>query len=149
MTAPQPELPPLPEHPFFQSEGDKWEASEIRAIERYGRACFDAGRAEAKGEITALRAGQLLLSAELGAQDRKDKERDAIVELLKKAREEVERLKTDIANLQYGLDKTTPVLKEATKWLRELSIRWTDHENWSYARACAQRAEALYQNKQD
>jgi hypothetical protein len=62
---------------------------------------------------------------------------------------EVEVYKTDATNLQRELDCLIPVLKESISWLMDLSTRWADHENWSYARACATRAEALLAKKLD
>jgi len=62
---------------------------------------------------------------------------------------EVAAFKADATNLQRELDCLIPVLKESISWLRDLSTRWADHENWSYARACATRAEALLAKKPD
>lgn len=52
-------------------------------------------------------------------------------------------LKNDNAELQRELDRHVTLLTEARKWLEDLHVRWSDHENWSYVRACMQRMDAV------
>jgi hypothetical protein len=50
-------------------------------------------------------------------------------------------LRRDNSNLQHEIDGLIPLLTEARRWLEDLNVRWSDHENWSYVRACMQRID--------